>query len=198
MTLQWINDAPNSLGGVRWLGDHSGQLGIFAEKTTAECQANLYNQDVCYGICSTVGIGGWSAIFVWPCVNQCMIEGCGAGILVSHTQMQKVGTQISPCFNACMDAFQQETFGTDEAALRAAAQECAQKCGVAQVTKSTPGGTKVTKPAAGGAAPKPTPGAPSPPSTAAAPRPSGAGGLLVAGLAVAAIAGIAAVAGASR
>ncbi len=130
-----------------------GTLGLFSEKTSGECHANLYNQDACYAICSSIGIGGWSALFIWPCVNQCMIEGCGQGILVSHTQMQKAGQIISPCFNACMDAFQQENIGTDEAALKAAAIQCANKCGFPQAVSSTPGGTKVTKSGGGSKTP---------------------------------------------
>lgn len=188
MSVTWIEDALSSLGGVQWLGEYSGQIGLFSEKTTAECNANLYNQDACYTICASIGIGGWQGLLIWPCVNQCMVEACGSGILLSHTQMQKVGVKISPCFNACMDAYQQEAVGTDEAALKAAAQKCANQCGIGPLTKSTPGATKINKPAGGGA---PTPSTPSAPPAPAVSRGAGSGGLLVAALVVAGVAALA-------
>ena len=152
MTVRWLGEQSP----VRWLGESSGRVGLFEEPTTSACQANLYNQDACYAICAGVGIGGWAGLFIWPCVNQCMVEACGAGILVSHTQMQTAGAKISPCFNACMDAFQQESVGTDEAALKAAASNCASKCGFAQTVQATGGGKKIPRPGSGGSTTPPS------------------------------------------
>jgi len=157
---------------VRWNGRLAAPVGVglFTEPTTSACQANLYNQDACYAICTAIGIGGWAGLLIWPCVNQCMTEACGAGIVVDHEQMQKVGAKVSPCFNACMDAFQQEAVGTDEAALKAAAIQCGQKCGFGPTTQGTPGGKKIPRPGSGGGG-----GTTTPPASSTTPAASGGG-----------------------
>lgn len=178
MTVRWLEEqAP-----VRWLGESSGRVGLFSESTTAACQANLYNQDACYAICTAIGIGGWGGLLVWPCVNQCMVEACGSGILVDHQQMQKVGAKVSPCFNACMDAYQQQGVGTEEDELKKAAIDCGKKCGFGPTTQATAGGKKIPRPGSGGAT---TPSNSTTPAPTVAKAATG-GGLVLVGLAIAA------------
>ncbi len=183
MILEWRGQVgPRS--SVKWSGRVAAPaigLGLYEEPTTAACQVNLYNQDACYAICTAIGIGGWGGLLIWPCVNQCMTEACGAGILVDHEQMVKVGAKVSPCFNACMDAFQQEAIGTDEAALKAAAIQCGQKCGFGPTTQSTPGGKKIPRP--GGGAPSAT----TPSASSATPTSSTGIGLAAVGAILAAV-----------
>jgi hypothetical protein len=149
------------------------------------------NQNACYYACALSGSAGWNLLLVPICQSICITEACASGILVSHPQMEKASVKISPCFNACMDAYQQEAVGTDEVALKAAAQKCAGQCGFAQTLKSTPGATKVAK--AGGSGGK-APTTPSAPTAPAASR-AGAGSGLLIELVVAAVAvGIAGIA----
>jgi len=134
---------------VKW----SGRLGLFEETTSAECLADLYNQDACNQLCYAAGITGYGAVLITPCQNQCMIEMCNQGILppckfpptgwpcnplTTTKEMKKAGVLLSPCIKKCMDAYAQESFGTDEEALKIAARDCLKKCGiVAAVTASS-------------------------------------------------------------
>lgn len=205
MSVNWIQE-PSGVSGtraVRWLGEPGGRLGLFSEKTSGECMSNLYNQDACNALCYAVGITGYGAFLITPCQNQCMIEMCGQGILppcklpptglpcnplATQKEMQKAGVVMSPCVTSCMDAFQQGEFGTDEDALKKAARQCLQKCGIVQAVSSS----SSTKPSGGGTKPSGGGKTTTAPSAPAVGRATAAGsGLLILGLIGAAIAGAA-------
>ncbi len=185
--IRWLEERKT----VRWLGEPSGQLGLFSESTTAACMTNVYNQDACNVLCYAAGVTGYGAIFLTPCQNQCMIEMCGQGILppcklpptglacnplATKKEMQKAGAVISPCFKACMNAYPQADFGTDEEQLKIAVRDCVKKCGLVQAVRAS-SSTSGKSSSGGGSS-----------TTTAAKAAIGGGGLVLLGLAIAAAA----------
>jgi hypothetical protein len=180
---------------VKWSGRLAAPtlgLGLFEEPTSAECLANLYNQDACNQLCYAAGITGYGAVLITPCQNQCMIEMCNQGILppcklppsgwpcnplTTTKEMQKAGVLLSPCIKKCMDAYSQgvSPFGTDEEALKTAARDCLKKCGIAAAVTAS---STVKTPSPATKKPSSTPLVATTPS-------GGGGGIVIAVVAVA-------------
>lgn len=118
--MHWIVErSAIGVGTVQWLGMARGTLGLFDEPTAEECVNSTTNGLACQALC--LGLGG-----ALGCVQICLTESCGQGILVSGPELKKalqekgVSTSVPP-------SAPQETYGLYPWKVKATETETLQK-----------------------------------------------------------------------
>lgn len=154
---------------MRWLESSRipprRMLGVFSEKTSADCLANSINKDYCHAFCAAIGASAGPTLIGLPiCTDICLTEACGKGIFLTPVGMQKVATKIGSCLTNC---YTQADKLDDPAARIAARAACPATCNLAnelaklppedkQPTSTLPPNPPGTKPGGGKPTTKPT------------------------------------------